>query len=360
MGGADGKQPLKMLEALAQMQQTHFPRLSGRFPSQRSHPFFYLREDDSAYFTATLLHSLFRLKPFFNAEESHLLEQIRLTACQGVAPFQNKQGLPRYNFWQTNPGRHFPNGLFFGKYDRYRPPDDVDDSVMVYMMQNRDQQEARWLMEHIDAYANGSRKWVLNCDLHYKDLRAYCTFFCKDMPLGFDACVISNVLYFNMLYGFETNFKQQDSIQYLLTMLERRDHLLMPESVSPYYPHASIILYHLAKLMSQFSIPELDRKRARVVQDIRNILAENLFPAERTMLESAWMWMTGEVPRENGGKARKGRFYFFVLPLTLELEGSLAQWLARQRWTHIRFHSEALEWAFQIENKVLRRSILKG
>ncbi len=301
-----------------------------------------------------------RLEPFLSDKEGSILESLRIKACAGFAPFQNKQGLQRYNFWQTNPGRHFPNGHLLGRWDRFRPPDDVDDSVMVYQTQKRNTEESLWLKEHIDDYANGSRKWIHNAPELYRNLRAYCTFFCKNMPLGFDACVISNVLYFNRLHNFEVNFKEQDSLRYLTIMLKRRDHILIPQEVSPYYPHTSIILYHLAKLMGSFSITELDNRKAQVKQDIKTLLVESLYPIERTMLENAWMWLSNELPSKASKPDKKGKFYFFVLPLTLEFEGSLPQWLAHKRWTHIRFHCDALEIAFHIENQVLRRKLNEG
>ncbi len=348
-----------LLKQLQSEQTESYDRLKGLFPSSRSHPWGYRREDYSAYFTSTLLHSLMRLEPFLNPDESTILESIRIKACDGVAPFQNKQGLARYNFWQTNPGRHFPNGKLFGRWDRFRPPDDVDDSVMIYQMQKRNQSESLWLKNHIDDYANGSRKWINNTPPLYRNLRAYCTFFSKDMPLGFDACVITNVLYFNRLHGFDENFKFSDSVEYLLLMLRQKDHIHQPEKVSPYYPHTSIILYHLAKLMSSYSFPELELRKHHLRQDILDLLARPLHPVEQTMVENAWMWLTQDLPPKTHSVHKPGTFYFFVLPLTVEYENAFAQWLAHKRWSHIRFHCEALETAFEIENKVLRRH-LKG
>ena len=289
-------------------------------------------------------------------EESALLETIRLKTCEGVVPFQNKQGLPRYNFWQTNPGRHFPNGKWLGRWERFRPPDDTDDSVMIYMMQKRPFEEARWLKDEFDSYANGTRKWIDHVPDYYRNLRAYCSFFNWDMPNGLDACVIANVLYFNNWYGFEENFKQKDSVQYLVEMLTHNDHIFRPEEVAPYYPHTSHILYHLAVLLSRFSIPKLDKKRTKIFADIEKKLKEPVNATERIILENAWMWLSKTTPPPYRGKVDPKPFYFFVLPLTLEFHGALAKWLAQQRITHIRFHCEALEVAFRIENLTLKRS----
>jgi hypothetical protein len=346
---------LNLLKSLQSIQEGAFEELNGLFPSSRFHPVGYRRRDCSAYFTATLWHSLNRLKNGLTEEEWKIVEEIRLKACEGVAPFQNKQGRPRYNFWKTNPGKHFPNGYLLGRWDYFRPPDDVDDSVMIYQMQNRNRNEAFWLKEHIDSYANGSRKWIRNTPAPYLKLRAFSTFFSWDMPLGFDACVISNVLYFNLLFGFEKTIQDEDSMRYLMLMLERKDHIHFPERVSPYYPHHSIIVYHLAKLMERFDPPELQEYRQQLANELRDLMQGELMQEERRMVENAWMWLTGENPPPMKGKLKEGRFYFFVLPLTLEYEGWLPQWFAHKRISHLRFESRALELAFEVENRALRR-----
>ena len=356
MGGS----VLHLLEKLSSIQEESFQDLKGLFPSQRSHPFGYKREDYSAYFTATLYHSLARLIPYLSENEKEILENIRQKACFGVSPFQNKQGLPRYNFWQTNPGRHFPNGYLLGRWDYFRPPDDVDDSVMIYQLQNRNKEDAFWLKQHIDSYANGSKKWIKNTPDSYKKLKAHCTFFCKDMPLGFDACVISNVLYFNYLFQFPPTENDLASVFYLRQMLERKDHILRPEKVAPYYPHSSIIFYHLAKLMNNFQIPELEKFRVEIKNQMAEVLQKPLFKTERTMLENAWMWLFKSLPPVYISENRKGKFYFFVLPLTLEFEGWIPQFLAHQRISHLQFHCEALEIAFEIENLTLRNLLLEN
>ena len=353
-----GKSVVELLENLKSIQLDSLPKLNGLFPSTRSHPFGYLREDFSAYFTATLYHSLDRLVPFLNEKEREILEEIRAKACPGVFPFQNKQGLPRYNFWQTNPGRHFPNGYFLGRWDFFRPPDDVDDSVMIYQLQQRKKDEALWLMNHINGYANGVKKWIKNTPEPYQKLQAWCTFFCKDMPLGFDACVVSNVLYYSRLNEFEQTPHYTDSVQYLSLMLARKDHITQPEKVAPYYPRSSIIIYHLAKLLSGFDFSELKVFKPELKNQMLALFKMPLFKSERTMLENAWMWLFHSEPPEIIVPFKQGKFYFFVLPLTLEFEGKLPQFLAHNRFSHIRFHCDGLEIAFDIENLVLKRSIL--
>ena len=333
------------------------PRLNGLFPSVRRHPWGYRRDDRSAYFTACLIQGLLSLEPLLLPEEKELLESLRLKACAGTGPFLNSHGLDRYNFWATNPAGHFPNGLLFRHFAHLRPPDDADDSVMIYQMQRRNESDAAWLKNHIDEYANGSRAWVSNCPEEYRELRAWCTFFCRDMPLGFDACVISNILYFNRLYSFEVNFREQESIRYLAQMIQNRDHLRRPGELAPYYPETATILFHLARLLSAFEIDGLSDKRRQLERETEKLLLGPLRAPERTLLEIAWLRLSGTAPPSFSGKDKKEDFAFFVLPLTQEYEGSFLRWLARKRISHIRFESQAHSLALQLEKAVLLRSL---
>lgn len=339
------------------MQKLGIPVWNGLFPSWRSHPWGYRRKDNSAYFSATLLHTLFRYQENWLPEEAALLEKMRQLACSGVAPFQNKQGLPRYNFWKTNPDGHFPHGWLLQRFSFLRPPDDVDDSVMIYQMQQRTREEAVWLWQHMDSYANGMRGTVKNMEAAYTQLGAYCTFFCQNMPLGFDACVIINVLYFNRFYQIKAGPADRSSLEWIRLMLQRKDHVAHPGSVAPYYPQTGLILYHLAKLLSTFSIPELAPFFSQIGKDIQMELSKPQSIPMRHLLENAWMMLFKKCPTD-AGRIVKNPFFFFVLPLSLEFEGKWAHQLALKPWTHIRFECPAMELALAIENQLWKTRLL--
>jgi len=344
-------------QKLLDIQERAIPKLNGLFPSTRWHPWAYKREDNSAYFTASLLQGLMGLEKVLHQDEKEILEKLRLNACNGLAPFRNSHGLDRYNFWGTKPAGHFPNGYILRHFPNLRPPDDSDDSVMVYLMQKRSWEEALWLKKHIDENANGNRKWVSNAPEEYRELRAWCTFFCLNMPLGFDACVIINILYFNRFYGFDVNFREQESVKFLSIMLRNKDHIRRAGEIAPYYPETSTILFHLARLLGAFRIDELESRRKQVERDIENLLLSSLRKTERTMLEVAWLRLTGTKPPGFSGTDKKEAFAFFVLPFTQEYEGGFLRWLAKKRITHIRFGCEAHELSLDLEKEVLMRNV---
>lgn len=342
---------------LIRMQEDALPDLKGLFPSFRHHPWGYFRADRSAYFTAAILQSLLSLEPVLLPEEKSYLEGLRLRACDGLGPFRNSRGLDRYNFWGTKPAGHFPNGFLLRHFPHLRPPDDADDSVMIYQMQKRNPDQALWLKNHIDDYASGSRGWVSNCPEEYRELRAWCTFFCEKMPLGFDACVISNILFFNRIYGFEVNFREQDSVRFLRIMLENRDHLKRPQEVAPYYPEPATILYHVSKLISTFPMEGISDKKRQLEREIEKMLRSPLRKTERILLEISWMRLNLSRPPRFSGKDRNEPYAFFVLPLTQEYDGGFLRWLARKRITHIRFGCPAHEMALLLEREILSRNL---
>ena len=344
-------------ELLSRIQEDAAPELNGLFPSERWHPWGYRRNDKSAYFTAIIFQGLLNLEEKMFPEEKALLEKMRTKAFGGLSPFRNSHGLDRYNFWGTRPPGHFPNGRLFRHIARLRPPDDADDSVMIYQLQKRPREEAFWLKNHIDEYANGSRVWVSNCPEEYRELRAWCTFFCRDMPPGFDACVISNILFFNRLYNFEINFREKDSINYLRLMLNNKDHFNRPEEVAPYYPETATILFHLSRLLAFFQPEGLEGCRRQIIRDVEKMLLKPLRKMERLLLEIAWLHLTGSAPPLFRGIDRKDSFAFFVLPLTQEYEGSLLRWFARRRISHIRFSCRAHEIALELERGILMRGL---
>jgi hypothetical protein len=179
------------------------------------------------------------------------------------------------------------------------------------------------------------------------------------MPLGFDACVISNIIFFNRLYNFEVNFKEQDSMRYLSLMLSNKDHLNRPQEVAPYYPEPATILFHLSRLLTFFQPEGLEVRRKQVVRDVEKMLLKPLRKMERLLLEIAWLHLTASMPPVFKGTDRQESFAFFVLPLTQEYEGGLLRWMARRRLSHIRFACPAHEIALELEKKILLRSIQK-
>src|SRR5690606_23514122 len=79
--------------------------------------------------------------------------------------------------------------------------------------------------------------------------------------------VLANVLY--MVNSYDIPYSQADSATQKLigVMVKNRHHITDPEYISPYYARTPVILYHLARLMAEFHIPELEVYREVLIRD---------------------------------------------------------------------------------------------
>jgi hypothetical protein len=121
----------------------------------------------------------------------------------------------------------------------------------------------------------------------YKNDGAYSTWFGKKFPVVFDVSVMCNVLTFIQENNLEWTKADSASLQYILKTIQRNDIVKHPTFVSPYYGNTSIILYHLARLMSIRRINELEVIKPQLIslanQQLQ--LSQNFF--EKIMLSSA-------------------------------------------------------------------------
>ena len=93
------------------------------------------------------------------------------------------------------------------------------------------------------------------------------------MPPDFDLGVHCNTIYF--MLDRKLSLVKQDSatIQLLAANLRNRDYIRSPVFVSPYYARRSVLMYHLARLMGKFRIPELDLYLPQLTTDLEKELA---------------------------------------------------------------------------------------
>ncbi len=329
---------------------------NGLFPSIRWHPFGYNRLDNSAYFSAGLLFNLLRLKPLLTPSQIEKVEQ-HIDALRPVFDlYQNKAGRNTYNFWQTKPPGHFSNGRLLGCWEYFRPPDDADDSVMIYQVLNKPPTDWKWLLAFMDEHANGKKRQVKHFPSKYTSLKAWTTFFVRDMPPGFDACVISNLVGFALQSGFPLSVHALEGIRFLELVFESDDWSRHPNVVAPYYPFPFVIAYHASRLVHDFPANQH-------LQTLRQVLTEKLsVSAPQTGFQAVLQFVACRnvvLPASfpTGLFAQQlVKSPFFVLPLSQEFHGLWAKWLARQRITHLRFSCPAFNLTLALEAKLLQEN----
>ena len=331
----------------------------GVFPTYRTHHFLpYKRFDDNIYFTALIVMILQEYLEFFSREDKIKAQNIISSALESYKYYANRFGLPTYNFWRQNPSLHFPNGMFFSKLSRFQLTDDTDDTVLMYITENRTQKEVEWLKKEMIKHTNLYKHQIYNTFEKYKKLKAYSVWFGKNMYIEFDAAILSNILYFIYYYKLPINEYDKDCIKFLKSILENGEHLSHPYYVSHYYYQSSVILYHIGRLIARFNIPELENCREIIIRDAKKLKKKNNSLMHNIILNSTLL-MLGEKPELIKYSLKDKsieNFCFFTASLLKPYDNkSIFGNVSRNQLFHIRWKSFAHSLSLILENEILFR-----
>ncbi len=329
---------------------------SGLFPSVRSNPAIaYQRPDTNVFFTAVTVFTLHQLRPLVSPDSQQLIDQIQERAVAAYPLFRNKDGLNTYNFWPTRPSRHFPNGHVFRHFDHFRIPDDIDDTAMVYLTTQPTTAELDWLPAKLAQHANGTTRQVQTTFAEYRDLRAYSTWFGKNMGIDFDACALSNMLYCLYHYKLPPDRHGSDSLTYLRAVVESGRYVSEPFQCAPHYARPSLIVYHLTRLIGAFDPPELTSIRPRLIADARYLLTQATNRLEQIVLTTSLLRL-GESPGiVDTVNIRQDfdTFHFFIAGLLTAYEQPWLRRWANRPITQMRWQCEGHCWALVAEYRLL-------
>ena len=278
-----------LIQKIAYLQDTanrkYFPE--GIFESYRSNKYWhYRRPDTNIFFTAITIFTLNNIKEFLSSESQVLVEQVTKKAVSNYQFFKNKDGLNTYNFFRTNPSQHFPHGNILHRFNYFKIPDDIDDTAMIYMTLPHTKEEAKWLQNKLVNHSNGFKNQIKNTFSEYRNLKAYSTWFGKDMYIEFDACALSNMIYCQLSYGLELDEYGQDSVTYIQQTILSNQYIEQPFRVAHQYAHTPLIMYHVMRLMNKFHIPALEICRDKLERNILHFLGkEDLNFMDKVLLE---------------------------------------------------------------------------
>lgn len=344
--------PDALIQRIASLQAA-----TGLFPSVRRNPAIgYRRPDTNVFYTASTVFTLRQLRPVVSPTAQRLIDRIGERAGAAYPLFRNKDGLNTYNFWPTRPSRHFPNGHLFRHFDHFRIPDDIDDTAMVYLTTQPTPGDVHWLKDKLAQHANGTTRQIQTTFADYRELRAYSTWFGKNMGIDFDACALSNVLY--CLYKHKLPFDQHgvDSLTYLRAVVESGRYGSEPFRCAPHYARTSLIIYHLARLMAAFDPSELVSIRPRLIADARQLLTQTTNRLEQIVLATSLLRL-GERPSPvdlNNIEQDFNGFHFFIAGLLTAYEQPWLRRWANRSITQMCWQCEAHGWALVAEYVTLR------
>ncbi len=325
----------------------------GLFPALRTNRLIgYHRPDTTVFFTAVIIFTLKKIKPCLSPKSQKLVEEIVRKGIQNYPQFQNKDGLKTYNFWKTKPSKHFPNGYLFRRFEHFRIPDDIDDTAMIYLTSSPTEEELRWLKQKLSLHANLSKQQIKNTYPEYRFLKAYSTWFGKNMYIEFDACVLANMLYCIYEYQLPVNQYDKDSLAYIRSIIETNRYLLEPFRCAHQYPRSVPIIYHIARLMGAFDIEELVPIRTKLIEDTQDLLLTAPPIMDEIVLKTSLMRLgirpapLSRIPTSN--EDFKG-FYFFIAGLLTAYENPLLYRLSISPLVQMRWECEAHCWALVAE-----------
>ncbi|OIN58814.1 hypothetical protein [Arsenicibacter rosenii] len=343
--------PSSLLRRLAALQTDTDPVSGpGLFPSYRIQPDWggYRRADVNVFFTASIVFVLQQLRAQLPPGQQTIIDHIRQRAQAAYPQFRNKDGLPTYNFWPTTPSRHFPNGRLFHRFDHFRIPDDIDDTAMVYLTSQPPPADARWLTGKLAQHANLAQAHgpIRNTFPEYRDLPAFSTWFGKHMPVDFDACAMSNMLYYLYAADAPETPQMTASLHYLRHIVLSGRYKTHPFRCSPHYARTSLIIYHLARLAGAF--PVLEAIRPRLIADTLTELPFAANRIDRLMLRTSLYRLAPDIARHQtapvdltGIEADFSSFHFFIAGLLTAYEHPLLNRLADHPFVQLRWQCDA-------------------
>ena len=335
---------------------TNYP--AGLFPSQRA----YLpgrkaaKADDNIFFTGLIAWTLKSIKTDLSAKNQAVVDAMMAKAAANYQRYRNKDGGPVYNFWQTQPSRHFPNSRYFSQRKKYIIPDDLDDTAILYLSADFSDSLKLEVKKLMAENANGQKRRIRNTFRRYKKVPAYSTWFGKNMPVDFDICVQANGMRFVLDNQLELNQFDSATIWLMKDMLVARKHIKRPHYISPHYQNTSIILYHLARLVAAHSQhPLLVDFKPLLIKDLKREMQRTDNGMEKILLQTSLSRLNNSA----GAKIELRQedwddFYFFVANMTSVFPNPVKGIFANSRKTNFFYRSEAYYLTLLLENEIGR------
>lgn len=294
--------------------------LKGIFPSyiSKSPRYSEKQKDNNVFYNALIGYTLSSLKSNLSDSDKLIVDSIQIQNQLVYQNFKNAKGRNTYNFSRTDTAFTFPYNNWIPKLrGDLAFPDDLDCTALILMSQNAPDSVVKQTHELMQLYTNkGKLKTTFKS---YRKSGAYSSWFGKKFPVVFDVSVLCNVLCFVQQNKLEWTKADSASLQLIVQTIHQKDHLKHPLFVSPYYGKTSIVLYHLARLMSIKPIAELEVLKPEFAEEAKKQIQHSKSSLEKIMLNSAllkWGYQPVDLPFNSYDDLAKGvyknDFSFFV------------------------------------------------
>lgn len=318
----------------------------GIFPSFRHNKYLgYKRPDTNIFYTATIVFILNQVKDKVSENTQKLIQEITEKAIKNYPAFQNKDGLKTYNFWQTKPSKHFPNGKIFKHFDHFRIPDDIDDTALVYLTLPHSKDDVLWLKEKLKKHTLTDASG------------AYSTWFGKNMPIEHDVCALCNLMYLFEKHELPHNEYDEVTFRFLREVIIEEKYIKNAFKVAHNYATTPLIIYHYARLLGNFEIPELEVCREKLIQKIKQLLENGEENGEsnkmnRVILETSLLKLdknSKSIPLISHISYPLFNFTYFIAGLLSSYENPILYFFAPFKITQMKWECEAHVLALIVE-----------
>ncbi len=318
----------------------------GIFPSYRQNKYlFYKRPDTNIFYTATIVFILNQIKHKVSEKSQAIIEDITQNAIKNYPDFQNKDGLKTYNFWQTKPTNHFPNGFIFKRLDHFRIPDDIDDTALVYLTLPHSKEDVMWLKEKLKLHT-----------APLSEAAVYSTWFGKNMPIEFDVCALCNLMYLFEKYQLPYNEYDAAVFVFLREVILQEKYTTDAFKVAHNYATTPLIIYHYARLLGDFEIKQLESCREKLIQKTIELLDNEKIEMNKVILKIALLKLDKNKKVSNLQSPIpnfQSPFTYFIAGLLSSYENPILYFFAPMKITQMEWKCEAHDLALRLENLVV-------
>ncbi len=283
-------QLLNRIDQLQCKQNGVFPK--GLFPTYRMYALNKDRQkaDVNIFFTGLIAFTLEDIQPQLTISQQNSSKQIIANTLPVYAKFKNLKGKSIYNFWPTDTPQIFPNSGWMNIFNKSQAlPDDLDDTVIMLLAQNVSVATAKQVHNLMQSFINTGNKKINNTFKDYQELGAYSTWFGVKMPVDFDICVLTNILYFVQKYNLTWTAADTASLQLIEKVLIDKKHVTDAAYISPHYGKLPILLYHISRLMSLKPLPQLENFKQQLINEAKTALANTSNFMDQVILSTSLM-----------------------------------------------------------------------
>lgn len=303
----------------------------------------YKRADDNIFALASTLFILQQYVSYLNDKDKEVFEKIQ-TQIQSYFPkYQNKDGRLTYNFYQTQPSGHFPNGRFMRRFDHFRLPDDIDDTALIYLTANYTKQQTLWLKKHLseftDQYQGSSNE------------RIYSTWLGKNMPKEQDVCALLNLMYLFFKHNIRLDQTDKNTLEFIGDSVDEIQK--NPFKIARHYGHPALIIYHYARFMGDYSYAVFDQKKDLLIRFAKELLVKEKTQLFRILLEISLLKLGEKRAYIDLDFETEKPFYSFIGAPFAPFQSPAFRFIAKNKWSQIFWKSEIHELALKLEYECL-------